>query len=48
LRQVAQEMGGELENLYERIAWPLYKKFKIETPSDEKKVCLFTLVVSLL
>lgn len=37
LRQVAQETGENVESLFERIAWPLYKKFKIETPSDDEK-----------
>lgn len=39
LRQVAQETSEDIESLYERVAWPLYKKFKIETQSegDEKK-----------
>ena len=41
LRQVAQHAKGiTLEQLYEKIAWPLYKKFKLESHSDdEKKVC---------
>jgi len=39
LRQVAQETGEEIEDLYERVAWPLYKKFKIESHNeDDKKV----------
>lgn len=39
LRQVAQETGEEIESLYDRVAWPLYKKFKIETHNeDDKKV----------
>ncbi|OQS06856.1 eukaryotic translation initiation factor 2 subunit alpha [Thraustotheca clavata] len=41
LRQVAQDTGLELEDLYQKIAWPLYKKFKMEQPlgaDDEKKV----------
>ncbi|CEG48855.1 translation initiation factor eif2 alpha subunit [Plasmopara halstedii] len=39
LRQVAQENNLEIEDLYSKVAWPLYKKFKIETTSeDEKKV----------
>lgn len=37
LRQVAQETGDEIEALYERIAWPLYKKFKIESQSEDEK-----------
>ncbi|KAL3669172.1 hypothetical protein V7S43_005556 [Phytophthora oleae] len=39
LRQVAQENHLEIEDLYSKVAWPLYKKFKIETTNeDEKKV----------
>jgi len=41
LRQVSQETQLEMEELYEKIAWPLYKKFKMEQPlggDDEKKV----------
>ncbi|ETW07965.1 hypothetical protein H310_02351 [Aphanomyces invadans] len=41
LRQVAQDTGLELTDLYEKIGWPLYKKFKMEQPlgaDDEKKV----------
>ncbi|RLN02351.1 hypothetical protein BBJ28_00004967 [Nothophytophthora sp. Chile5] len=37
LRQVAQENHLEIEDLYARIAWPLYRKFKIETPNDDEK-----------
>ncbi|TYZ60940.1 hypothetical protein PybrP1_001283 [[Pythium] brassicae (nom. inval.)] len=37
LRQVAQEAGREIEELYESVAWPLYKKFKIENPNDDDK-----------
>ncbi|KAJ0397954.1 hypothetical protein ATCC90586_002017 [Pythium insidiosum] len=37
LRQVAQETGENIESLYERIAWPLYKKFKLETPNEDEK-----------
>lgn len=35
LRQVSQEAGLEVEELYEKVAWPLYKKFKIENPNDD-------------
>ncbi|KDO33652.1 hypothetical protein SPRG_01613 [Saprolegnia parasitica CBS 223.65] len=41
LRQVAQDTSIELEDLYQKISWPLYKKFKMEQPlgaDDEKKV----------
>ncbi|EQC30614.1 translation initiation factor 2 subunit 1 [Saprolegnia diclina VS20] len=41
LRQVAQDTNIELEDLYQKISWPLYKKFKMEQPlgaDDEKKV----------
>ncbi|KAH7464773.1 hypothetical protein PRIC1_005616 [Phytophthora ramorum] len=39
LRQVAQENHLEIEDLYAKVAWPLYKKFKIETlVDDEKKI----------
>lgn len=39
LRQVSQDSGLEIEDLYEKIAWPLYKKFKIENENeDDKKV----------
>ncbi|KAG2773697.1 hypothetical protein JG687_00005111 [Phytophthora cactorum] len=37
LRQVAQENHLEIEDLYSKVAWPLYKKFKIETPNDDEK-----------
>ncbi|KAG6622766.1 Eukaryotic translation initiation factor 2 subunit alpha [Phytophthora cinnamomi] len=37
LRQVAQENHLEIEDLYSKVAWPLYKKFKIETVSDDEK-----------
>ncbi|DAZ99748.1 TPA: hypothetical protein N0F65_003535 [Lagenidium giganteum] len=37
LRQVAQELSLEIEDLYEKIAWPLYKKFKLDSPSDDEK-----------
>lgn len=37
LRQVAQESGENVESLFERIAWPLYKKFKIESQLDDEK-----------
>lgn len=37
LRQVAQETGEEIEDLYERVAWPLYKKFKIESHNEDDK-----------
>lgn len=39
LRQVAQDTGLEIEDLYEKVAWPLYKKFKLESQNeDDKKV----------
>lgn len=37
LRQVAQENHLEIEDLYSKVAWPLYKKFKIETVNDDEK-----------
>ncbi len=37
LRQVAQQTGHSLEELYEMIGWPLYKKFKIEQEDENKK-----------
>lgn len=39
LRQVAQDTGLEIEDLYDKVAWPLYKKFKLESQNeDDKKV----------
>lgn len=37
LRQVAQENHLKIEELYAKVAWPLHKKFKIETISDDEK-----------
>ncbi|CAI5742538.1 unnamed protein product [Hyaloperonospora brassicae] len=37
LRQVAQENHLGIEALYAQVAWPLYKKFKIETVNDDEK-----------
>uniref|UniRef100_A0AAV1UUZ0 S1 motif domain-containing protein n=1 Tax=Peronospora matthiolae TaxID=2874970 RepID=A0AAV1UUZ0_9STRA len=37
LRQVAQENHLKIVDLYAQVAWPLYKKFKIETVNDDEK-----------
>lgn len=37
LRQVAQESHYPIDDLYEKIAWPLYKKYKLETDTEAGK-----------
>ena len=43
LRQVAQDSSLPIEELYDKVAWPLYKKFKIESQSDDEKKVIVAL-----